>query len=57
MNRKCVLYKGVWLDPNSKGYELYQNKKLKELDAHMKECADKAYRLENPSASNSPGKP
>lgn len=48
MNKKCRLYKGVYLDPNSRGYQLLQEGKIKELDAHMKECARRAKELENP---------
>lgn len=47
MNRKCRLYKGVWLDPSSKGYELLNLGKTKELDALIKECAAKAQALES----------
>lgn len=37
MNRKCIKYKDVYLDPNSKCYELYQNKNFKELDKLIKD--------------------
>ena len=36
MNKNCVYYKGIYLDPNSKGYELYIKKEFKELDALIK---------------------
>lgn len=36
MNRKCIKYKDVYLDPNSKGYELHKDKNLKELDKLIK---------------------
>lgn len=36
MNKNCVYYKGIYLDPNSKGYELYTKKEFKELDALIK---------------------
>lgn len=35
--RNAVFYRGVWLMPNSKAYALYQEKKLKELDSHLKQ--------------------
>jgi hypothetical protein len=31
-----VYYKGIYLGPNSKGYELYIKKEFKELDALIK---------------------
>ena len=43
---EAVLYKGVWLDPNSRAFQLYQDKKFKELDQHMKECDERARKLE-----------
>ena len=46
MNKRAVLYKGVWLDPNSRAFQLHQEKKFKELDQHMKECDERARKLE-----------
>ena len=51
MNRRSILYKGVWLDPNSQGYKLYQEKKLKELDQLMADCDRRAKELEGKYAS------
>ena len=36
MNKNCVYYQGIYLDPTSKGYELYIKKEFKELDALIK---------------------
>ena len=36
MNKNCVYYKGIYLDTNSKGYELYIKKQFKELDSLIK---------------------
>jgi hypothetical protein len=47
MNRRAVVYKGTYLDPNSKAYELYHDKnRRKELDAHMKKLDQKAEALD-----------
>ena len=46
MNRKAILYKGIWLDPNSQAYRLHQEKKFKELDQHMAEVDRRAAELE-----------
>lgn len=39
MNKKAIKYfhrgKEVWLDPNSKSYELYKEKKMDELAKHL----------------------
>ncbi len=32
----AVLYKGVWLVPNSQAFKLHSEGKLKQLDEHMK---------------------
>ena len=37
MYLKAIQYKGVWLAPGSTAYELYQDRKLKELDQHLKQ--------------------
>lgn len=34
---KAIFYRGLWLMPNSKAYTLHQEKKLKELDSHIKQ--------------------
>lgn len=34
--RGAVQYKGVWLAPGSHAFQLYQDKKFKELDQHNK---------------------
>ncbi len=56
MHKKAVKYKDCWLDPNSRAYELLRDKKLKELDRHMKEVdeKDRALRGET-NASNGMG--
>lgn len=36
MYRTAINYKGLWLAPGSKALQLYQDKKFKELDAHIK---------------------
>jgi hypothetical protein len=46
MHRKAVHYKGVWLDPNSKAFELHKEGKTKELDQLLSECRKKAEQLE-----------
>jgi hypothetical protein len=46
MNRKAVFYKGSWLDPSSKAFQLLQEKKFKELDQHCKEVDERARKLE-----------
>ena len=47
MNRKAVQYKGVWLDPNSKAFEmLHDPKQRKNLDDHMKKLDKKAEALD-----------
>lgn len=39
MNRKSIKHfhhgKEVWLDPNSKAYELHKEKKMDELSKHL----------------------
>lgn len=35
MYRKAIFYKGVWLAPGSESFELYNLKKMKELDKLM----------------------
>lgn len=42
---KAVLYKGDWLAPGSHAMELYQAKKFKELDTHMREVTARAQKL------------
>ena len=49
MNKKCRLFKGIYLDPSSKGYQLLQDNKTKELENLVKECAKKAETLEKPA--------
>ena len=46
MNKRAVKYKDSWLDPNSRAYQLHQEKKFKELDQHIKECNARAAALE-----------
>lgn len=46
MNRRAIEYKGVWLDPNSRAFQLHQEKKFKELDQHIKECDARVAALE-----------
>jgi hypothetical protein len=46
MNRKSVFYRGSWLDPNSQAWKLHEEKKFKELDAHMAKLDKKAKALE-----------
>lgn len=41
MYRNAVQYKGIWLAPNSQAFQLYQDKKFKELDQLMKEVAER----------------
>ena len=45
MYRNAVQYKGVWLAPNSQAFQLYHDKKFKELDIHMKEVDEREKRL------------
>ena len=45
MYRNAVRYKGIWLAPNSRAFQLYQEKKFKELDIHMKEVDEREKRL------------
>jgi hypothetical protein len=37
MSAKSVLYKGVYLHPNSLAYQLHQDNKFKELEVHMRD--------------------
>lgn len=46
MNRKSVFYRESWLDPNSQAWKLHEEKKFKELDAHMAKLDKKAKALE-----------
>lgn len=46
MYRNAVLYKGVWLSPNSECLELYQAKQFAKLDALMKEVEQRHKKLE-----------
>lgn len=39
--RGAVQYKGTWLAPGSQAFQLYQDKKFKELEQLMKAVADK----------------
>ena len=43
--RGAVQYKGVWLAPGSHAFQLYQDKKFKELDQLMKEVAERDRKL------------
>ena len=45
MYRNAVQYKGVWLAPNSQAFQLYQDKKFRELDQLMKEVAERDRQL------------
>lgn len=45
MYRNAVQYKGIWLAPNSQAFQLYQDKKFKELDIHMKEVDERERKL------------
>lgn len=45
MHRDAVLYKGYWLHPNSKSFQLLKEGKLKELAELDKECARREARL------------
>ena len=42
---KAVKYKDGWLAPGSRAYELYQERKFKELDQHLKEVEERARKL------------
>jgi len=44
--KNAVLYKGVWLMKGSVAYQLHQDQKIKELDAHMKALDAKQHALE-----------
>ena len=46
MNRRAVQYKGSWLDPNSKAYQLFQDRKMRELDEHLAKTDRRAKALE-----------
>ena len=47
MNRKAVQYKGTWLDPNSKAFELYHDpKRRKEFEEHVQKLDKKAEALD-----------
>lgn len=46
MNKRSVRWKdGTWLDPNSHAFELYQAKKFKELEQHLKQLNANAQAL------------
>lgn len=45
MYRNAVQYKGIWLAPGSRAFQLHQEKKFKELDIHMKEVDEREKRL------------
>lgn len=43
--RGAVQYKGVWLAPGSHAFQLYKDKKFKELDQHNKALDEKEREL------------
>lgn len=45
MDKRAVKYKGLWLMPNSDAYRLYHEKKMKELDKHLKDVNERADKL------------
>jgi len=45
MYRGAVFYKGTWLAPGSHAIQLYQDKKFKELDQHLKTLEENERRL------------
>ena len=45
MYKQAVKYRDTWLAPASKGLEMFQEKKFKELDAHLKELDRKERQL------------
>ena len=45
MYLKAVLYKGIWLAPGSRAFQLHSEKKWKELDQHMKEVDEREKRF------------
>ena len=45
MYKSAVKYRDTWLAPASKGLEMFQDKKFKELDQHLKELDRKEKQL------------
>ena len=45
MYRGAVEYKGTWLAPGSQAIQLYQDRKLKELDQHLKALEENERKL------------
>lgn len=52
MYKSAVKYRGTWLAPASKGLEMFQDKKFKELDAHLKDLDRKEKQLLEKATKN-----